>query len=214
MRIPRKRNQQEPAFETWGWIFGPFFLIWYKYLFDSFFVPASPQQFQEPVGHAKDPAEVPDDRRVLRVRRLWFPTSDRVETWLIPSGMNFPWQYHARVDHGLTQPSPVPPLQVLTSTLSRSFFLKRRDKILEEVVRGQLHQIMVDLWCCLVWFVPEDRSKVSRRSEVGNYNGALSSPGYHLALLRDLLQCPRALRTFPCRSRYDKRNWLGHIFWN
>ena len=33
----------------------------------------------------KVPAEVPEDSRVLRERRLWFPTSDRLETWLIPS---------------------------------------------------------------------------------------------------------------------------------
>jgi len=36
-------------------------------------------------GHAKVPAEVPEDSRVLRERRLWFPTSDRLPTWLIPS---------------------------------------------------------------------------------------------------------------------------------
>jgi len=31
-------------------------------------------------------SEVPEDIRVLRVRHLWFPTSDRLQTWLIPSG--------------------------------------------------------------------------------------------------------------------------------
>ena len=48
-----------------------------KYLFGSFFVPASPQHFLKgPAGHAKVPAEVPEDRWVLRECRLWFPTSD------------------------------------------------------------------------------------------------------------------------------------------
>jgi len=36
---------------------------------------------------AKVPAQVPEDSWVLRERRLLFPTSDRLETWLIPSGM-------------------------------------------------------------------------------------------------------------------------------
>jgi len=38
-----------------------------------------------PEDTAKVPAEVPEDSRVLRVRRLWSPTSDRLDTWLIPS---------------------------------------------------------------------------------------------------------------------------------
>ena len=33
----------------------------------------------------KDPAEVSEDSRVLRVHLLWFPTSDRLKTWLVPS---------------------------------------------------------------------------------------------------------------------------------
>ena len=32
----------------------------------------------------KVPTEVTEDSRVLRERRLLFPTSDRLETWLIP----------------------------------------------------------------------------------------------------------------------------------
>jgi len=36
-------------------------------------------------------------------------------------------------------------------------------------------------------------SQVSRRSEVAYINGAPSTPGYLLALLRELSQCPRAL---------------------
>ena len=42
----------------------------------------------------QNPAEVPEDSRVLRVRRLWFPTSNHLETWLIPSGTTRSRQYH------------------------------------------------------------------------------------------------------------------------
>ena len=47
-----------------------------------------------PAGHAKVPTEVPEDSRVLRVRRLWFPTSDRLETLLVPSRTTWSRQYH------------------------------------------------------------------------------------------------------------------------
>ena len=43
-----------------------------------------------------------------------------------------------RVNHGLTQLTSVPPHQVLTSTLSRCFCLKRHDKVLEAMVREQV----------------------------------------------------------------------------
>ena len=39
-------------------------------------------------------AEVPEDGRVLEVRRFMKPTSDRLETWLILSGTTRPRQYH------------------------------------------------------------------------------------------------------------------------
>ena len=52
---------------------------------------------------------------------------------------------------------------------------------------------MVDLYYCLDWVVPEGMSQVSRRSEVAYINGAPSTPGYLLALLRALSQCPWAL---------------------
>jgi len=44
----------------------------------------------------------------------------------------------SRVKHGLTQFAPVPPLEVLTSALSRSICLKRQDKVLEATVQGQV----------------------------------------------------------------------------
>jgi len=43
-----------------------------------------------------------------------------------------------RVNHGLTQRAPVPPLEVLTSALSRSFCWKRQDKVLEAVLQGHV----------------------------------------------------------------------------
>ena len=92
---PRKRNSRDFRIETWRSIFGPFFWFGTQYQFDSFFVPALPVQFLEgPAGHAKVPAEVPEDSRVLRVRRLWFPTSNHLDTWLIPSGTTRFRQYN------------------------------------------------------------------------------------------------------------------------
>jgi len=52
---------------------------------------------------------------------------------------------------------------------------------------------MVDSCYCLDRVVPEGMSQVSMRSEVAYVNGAPSTPGYLLALLRELSQCPRAL---------------------
>jgi len=54
-----------------------------KCLFGSFF--ASIICFR-PRETCKVPAEVPGDSRVLRLRHLWFLTSDHLETWLISSG--------------------------------------------------------------------------------------------------------------------------------
>ena len=53
-----------------------------------------------------------------------YAISDRLDTWLIPSGTAWS-RLLLRVNHGLTQLAPVPPLEVLTSGLSRSFCLKR-----------------------------------------------------------------------------------------
>ena len=51
------------------------------------------------MGNAKVPAEVTEESQVLRVRRLWFQTSDRLEivTWLVPSGTT-----RSRQDHDST----------------------------------------------------------------------------------------------------------------
>ena len=58
-----------------------------------------------------------------------------------------------------------------------------------------MRQTMVDSCYCLDRGVPEGMSQVSRLSEVAYINSAPSTPGYLLALLRELSQCPRALET-------------------
>jgi len=47
-----------------------------------------------PRGTCKGPAEVPQDSRVFRMRLLSFPTSDGLDTWLIPSGTKQSTQNH------------------------------------------------------------------------------------------------------------------------
>jgi len=69
---------------------------------------------------------------------------------------------------------------------------------------------MVDSWYCLDWIVPEGMSQVSRRSEVAYINGAPSIPGYLLALLRELSQCPRGLTEITKPKQAQK--WTWHIF--
>ena len=44
----------------------------------------------------------------------------------------------SRVNNGLTQLAPVPPLEVLTSALSRCFCSTRQDKVLEAVSQGRV----------------------------------------------------------------------------
>jgi len=75
----------------------PFFDLVQNTSLVRFFVPDSPLQFlQGSAGHAKVPAKVPEDSRLLSlgVRRLWFPTSNRLDTWIIPSGTDRSRQYH------------------------------------------------------------------------------------------------------------------------
>jgi len=67
---------------------------------------------------AKFAAEVPEDSRVLRLRCLWFPTSDRFETWLIPCKTTQSGQFHESGNHGLTHPALVTPLLVLCLVFS------------------------------------------------------------------------------------------------
>jgi len=84
---------------------------------------------------------------------------------------NDPVQTIFRVNHVLTQLPPVPPLEVLTSALSRSFCWKRQDKVLEAVLQGQVAS--EHGW--LVVFSRKGRSGgdepggLARQLEVGNH---------------------------------------------
>ena len=50
-------------------------------------------------------------------------------------------------------------------------------------------------------------SQVSRRSEVGNHNGTLSTHGYLLALLQELSQCPLALKEITMPKQVQPVSW-------
>ena len=107
--------------------------------------------------------------RVLRERRLWIPTSDRLETWLIPSGTTRCRQCESTMVWGNL---PLYHLYkcLLTLCHNLSFVRKDKTKYQKRWYGGKLRQTMVDSWYCqcLDWFVPEGISQVSRRSEVGN----------------------------------------------
>jgi len=64
-----------------------------------------------------------------------------------------------------------------------------------------LRQTMVDSLYCLDLVVPETMSQVSKQSEVVYINGAPSTPGYLLSLLRELSHVPRGLHSGDDRLR-------------
>ena len=131
---------------------------------------------------------MPEGSRELRERRLVFPTSNRLETWLLPSRMNRSRQYYesTMVWHNL------PPYHRFYYFVL-SFLTKRAwqsgSKHLQRWYRVRLRQTMVDSWYFLDRFVPEGMSQVSRWSEVGN----ISTPVYLVALLWELSHVPRGL---------------------
>jgi len=55
-------------------------------------------------------------------------------------------------------------------------------------------------------------SQVSKRSEVVYINGALSTPGYLLALLRELSHVPRALTEIAEGKQVRKTNQSGILY--
>jgi len=71
---------------------------------------------------------------------------------------------------------------------------------------------MVDPCYSLDRVVPEGMSQVLRRSEVAYLNGAPSTPGYLLALLRELSQCQRALTEITKPEQVRKMN-LTHFLY-
>ena len=134
---PRKKNQRDFRLETWRSTFGPFFelvqnttLVRFSYLLRLCnFCKAPrdmrkfPQKCQKIAGCWGRAVYVHNFRSL---RHLAHPIrNDRVQTI-------------SRGNHGLTQRAPVPPLEVLTSALSRSFCLKRQNKVLETVLHGHV----------------------------------------------------------------------------
>ena len=73
---------------------------------------------------------------------------------------------------------------------------------------------MLDSWYCLDQVVPEGMSQVSRPSEVGNHhwNGALSTPGYLLALLQELSHVPWGLTEIADAKQVQKTNKTGILY--
>ena len=110
---------------------------------------------------------MPEDSRVLKERRLWFPTSDCLDTWLIPSGTTQSIQYHESTM--VWGNLPLYHLCKCLLTLCHNLFVRKdKTKYKKRLHGGNLRQTMVDSWYCLDRFVPEGISQVSRRSEVGN----------------------------------------------
>jgi len=71
---------------------------------------------------------------------------------------------------------------------------------------------MVDSWYCLDRVILERMSQVSKGSEIVYISGAPSTPGYLLALLRELSQCPRALTTITKLKQVRKTNLTGFLY--
>ena len=128
------------------------FLNWYKRMAGSFFVPAYhgnlciilPGAFRE---LDEECSEVPEDSRVLRVRCLWFPTSNRLQTWLIPSGTT---RFRPMNEITIVWRS-VPPYDRF-GTLSCPVLLKERDKAEVSTIRGGTRAGCIRPWLtrCIV----------------------------------------------------------------
>jgi len=116
-------------------------------------------------------SEVPENSRVLRVCRLWFPTSDRLQTWLIPPGTTWCRQCGESTIFWRNLPSYHRFWYFVLSFSSKRAW-QSGSKHYQRWYEGRSSQTMVDSWCCLDRIVPERMSQVSRRSEVG-INGAL-----------------------------------------
>jgi len=71
---------------------------------------------------------------------------------------------------------------------------------------------MVDSLYHLDRVVPEGMSQVSRRLEVGNHNSALLTPGYLLALLRELSHVPRGLTEIAQAKQLRKTNQTSILY--
>ena len=183
-----------------------------KYFVGSFFVPASAQPILKgPAEHAKVPAGVPEDNCVLNVCRSCSQPP------IASKSGSFPPE-RPGLDNITTQPlSDATCHRTTFSNVSVSlvtlFSLKRQDKVLEKRwYGGRLRQTMVESWYCQVLVVPEETSQVSRRLEVGNKNSTLSTPGYLLALMRDLSCVSRALTQVAEPNQVRKTNRIRILY--
>ena len=71
---------------------------------------------------------------------------------------------------------------------------------------------MVDSWYSLDPVVPEGMSQVSKLSEVVYINGAPSTPGYLLALLRELSHVPWGLTEIAEVKQVRKTHQSGILY--
>ena len=112
---------------------------------------------------------------------------------------------------GPEQRAPVPPLEVLTSALSRSFGCKRQDKVLEEVLQG--HVASDHGWLSTLSGLGRSGGNEPDFEAIGGcvHERRALTPGYLLALLRELSQCPRALTEITKPKQVRKMN-LTHFF--
>jgi len=138
-------------------------------------------------------SEVPEDSQVLRVRLSWFTTSDRLRTWLIPSGttQSRQWNESIIVWRNL---SPYDCFWYFVLSFSSKRAWQSGSKHYQRWYEGRLRQTMLDSWCCLRRIVPEGMSQFTRRSEVGNHKRrtvlkwTLLSNGYFVHFLALCLQ--------------------------
>jgi len=123
-------------------------------------------------------AEVPEDSRVLCERRLWFPTSDCLQTWLILSGTT-------RSRQCTSQPwsDPTCPRATAFCTLSCCFRLNQRDKGEVRTIRGSTRAGCVRPWLTRDFVLTKSVRRGGARAtfrgnrRLGNINGALFLDG-------------------------------------
>ena len=139
---------------------------------------------------------MPEDSRVSRVRRASFPVSDCLETWRIPSE-------EPCLDNTTSQPwsHATCPCSSFSSPLSCLFQQKEPDKAEVSTWKCCTGTCCIRPWLNDSWYyldqvfqVPKGMRQVSRSNwRSGGINGALLTPSYLLALLRELLQVSQGL---------------------
>jgi len=128
-----KINSRDLRIEKWGLIFGPFFLIWYKipvwFVLRTCFTSAI--SFR-PCGTRKFPQKC---KKIAGCSECAVHGSrPSIASTPGSSPPERPGLDNTTNESTLRQLAPAPPLEVFTSTLSRSCCLKRQGKVLEAVV--------------------------------------------------------------------------------